>query len=53
MREHRLRWFGHVEKMNDERTPVKAKNFVVDCSKKGRLKKRWKEIAEKDMLITG
>ena len=25
VREHRLRWFGHVERFDDERTPVKAK----------------------------
>ena len=29
------------------------KNFVVDGSKKGRPKKRWKEVVEKNMLITG
>ena len=37
-RAHRLRRFGHVERMDNERTPVKAKNFVVDGSKKGRPK---------------
>ena len=38
--------------MNDERA-VKAKNFAVDGSKKGRLKKRWKEAIEKKMLARG
>ena len=53
MREQRLRWFGLVERMDDERSPVKAKSIVVDGSKKGRPKKRWKEVVEKDMLVAG
>ena len=40
MKEQRLRWFGHIEKMDDERTPVKAKIFVVNGLKKGKPKKR-------------
>ena len=53
MREQRLRWFGHVERMDIERTPVNAKNFVVDGSEKGIPTKRWKEVVEKAMLVTG
>ena len=41
-REERHQWFEHIEKMEDERAPVKAKSFVVNGSKRGRLKKRWK-----------
>ena len=50
--EQKLRWFAHMKRLDDERTPVKAKNFVVVGSKKGRLKKRWIK-GVKDMLITG
>ena len=39
--------------MDDERTHVKAKKFVVNRSKKTTPKKRWKEVVEKDMLVTG
>ena len=53
MREQRIRWLGHVERMDDKRTPVKAKNYVVDGSKKDRPKKRWKEVVEKDRLVAG
>ena len=38
--EQRLQWFGHTERMDNERAPVKAKNFVIDDSKISRPKKR-------------
>ena len=43
-REQRLRCFQHIVKMDDESAPVKTN------SKRGILKKRWKEAVEKDML---
>ena len=33
LREQRLRWFGHREKMDDERAPVKVKSFVSMAQK--------------------
>ena len=51
LREQKLRWLGHVEVMDDERAPSKAKEIVVGDSKKGRPKKSWKEVVEKDMLV--
>ena len=53
LRKKRLRWFGHVERMGNERAPVKAKNFVVEDSKNGQPKKRWKKVVEKHMLMRG
>ena len=53
LREQRLRWFEHMEKIDDERAPVKAKTFVVNGSKRGRPKKRWKKTIEKDKLARG
>ena len=50
MKEQKLRWFGNVKKMNNERNPVKAKKFVTDDSK---ADLRNKEVVEKDMLVTG
>ena len=47
LREQRLRWFEHMEKIDYGRAPVKAKIFGVNGSKKGRPKKRWKETIEK------
>ena len=49
LREHRLQKFGHIKRMDERRAPVKAKNFAVNGSKRGRPKKRQKEAVEKDM----
>ena len=40
LREQRLLWVGHVERMDDKRAPVKTKNFVIDGLKRGTPKKR-------------
>ena len=40
LREKRLRWVGHVERMDEERGPVKALLLEVDGTKKERPKKR-------------
>ena len=40
---------GHVERMDEERGPVEALLLEVDGTKKGRPKKRWKEVLECDM----
>ena len=70
LKEKRLRWLGHVERMDEERGPVKALLLLVkrmdeergpvkalilkvDGTKKGRLKKRWKEVLECDMTTRG
>ena len=47
LRKQRLRCFEHIEKMDDEKAPVKAN------SERGRLKMRWKEALEKDILARG
>ena len=39
--------------MDDERAPLKAESFVINDSKRGRPKKRWKESIKKDMLAKG
>ena len=53
LREKRLRWLGHVERMDEERGPVKALLLEVDGTKKGRPKKRWKKVLECDMTARG
>jgi hypothetical protein len=53
LRSQRLRWFGHVERMSEERAPVMARSVTVDGRKKGRPKKRWQEVVEHDMKMRG
>ena len=54
LREQKLRWFEHTEKIDDERAPVKEKCIdLINGSKRGRFKKRWKEAIEKDTLARG
>ena len=40
LRERRLRWLGHVQRMDKERELVKALHFNVDGTKKGRDRRR-------------
>ena len=53
LREKRLRWLGHVERMDEEKGPVKALLLEVHGTKKGRPKKRWKEVLKCDMTARG
>ena len=54
IREHRLKWVGHMKKKwMIKELQQKAKIFLVNGSMKGRSKKRCKEVVEKDMLVTG
>ena len=53
LREKRMRWLGHVERMDEEGGPVKALLLEVDGTKKGKPRKRWKEVLECDMTARG
>ena len=53
LKEKRLRLLGHVERMDEERGPVKALLLEVEGTKKGRPKKRWKEVLECEMTARG
>ena len=49
LREKRLRWLEHAERMDEERGPLKALLLEVVGRKKGRPEKRWKEVLKCDM----
>ena len=51
LRKQRLRWLGHVKRMDEETGPIKALHLEVDGTKK--TEKRWREVLECDMIITG
>lgn len=47
---NRLRWFGHVLRMDDERVPLKMLNGHPDGTRKaGRPKGRWKDAVESNL----
>ena len=50
LREQTLRWLGHVERMDEERVPVKALHLEVNGTKTGRPKRRWKEVLKCAMI---
>ena len=47
---NRLRWLGHVLRMNEERVPLKLLNTNPDGNRRpGRPKTRWKDAVESDL----
>ena len=51
MIKQRLRWFGHMERMDNKRTSAKAKKFVGDGLKKDRPKKISKKVKENNIRV--
>ena len=47
-----MRLYGHVERMDKGRTPVKAKRFAVEGSK-SKPKQDVKEVRKTDVLVRG
>ena len=53
LRKRRLRWFGHVERREGEWVKECMKINVSGKTPRGRPKKTWWEIVEKDMKMAG
>ena len=49
LRQDRLRWFGHVKRMNDENWEKKMLTHVVEGKYIGRPKKRWLDNVNDDL----
>ena len=50
----RLRWMGHVERMENERIPKRLiHNDIIGVRKRGRPRKRWLQDVEQDMRRMG
>ncbi len=46
----RLRWLGHVQRMEEERVPLKMLNTNPDGNRRpGRPRTRWKDAIESDL----
>jgi hypothetical protein len=55
IRLHRLRWFGHVQRMEEDRIPKRVldMNFKTR-SLRGRLRNRWQdEVRENGRMVGG
>ena len=47
---NRLRWFGHLQLIDEEKWPMKTSNFEVNgSSSRGRPKKRWFDNIRRDL----
>jgi hypothetical protein len=54
IKSQRLRWAGHVARMDDERFPKKALTKKLDQKKApGRPRRRWEECVKDDVVKTG
>jgi hypothetical protein len=50
----RIRWYGHVERMQNQRTPKQIAAATIEGTRKiGRPRKRWKNEVEEDLNIMG
>ena len=49
-----LRWFGHVERMDDENWVKKSREIVVvGQRRRGRPRKTWEEVVRNDLTGKG
>ena len=49
----RIRWLGHLERMEEDRMPKKIFTQEMEGTRRGRLRKRWKEEVERDLQGLG
>jgi len=54
LQRNRLRWYGHVLRKEDNDWVKKCKEYEVEGTRpRGRPKKTWREIVEKDCIARG
>ena len=54
LRKARMRWFGHVERMGDERQVKRIMNAVMEGRRpRGRPRTRWKDVLQRDLDTSG
>jgi len=54
IKQQRIRWLGHLERMEEDRMPKKIfTQELVGTRQKGRPRKGWKEEVERDLQVLG
>ena len=54
IRLHRLRWFGHVQRMEENRIPKRVLYMNLETRPRGRLRNRWlDEVREDGRMVHG
>ena len=54
IRLNRLRWFGHVQRMEENRVPKKVLNMNLGTTRlRGRPRNRWQDEVKEDGRIVG
>ena len=49
----RISWSGHLERMEEDRMPKKIFAQELEGTRRGKLRKRWKEEVERDLKSAG
>jgi hypothetical protein len=53
VRLHRLRWFGHVQRMEEDRIPKRVLYMNLETSPRGRPRNRWQDEVREDGRMVG
>ena len=54
IRLNRLRWFGHVQRMEENRIPKKVLHMNLEATRlRGRPRSRWKDKVREDGRLVG
>jgi hypothetical protein len=54
IRVHRLRWFGHVQRMEENRIPQRVLSMKLEATRpRGRPRNRWQDKVREDGSIVG
>ena len=53
IRLHRLRWFGHVQRMEENRIPNRVLCMNLETKPRGRPRNRWQDEVREDGSIVG
>jgi len=54
IKEQRIRWLGHLERMEEDRMPKKIFAQTLEGTRRrGRPRKRWKVEVERDLQVLG